>query len=219
MFRFLINILLPQPPNVAQLEKMSAADLRAAVPPTTTQPRDWVLPIFSYENPLIKNAIWEVKYRGNRVIAKLLGDIIAEELTEWLVELSETENFRAPLFVPIPLARKRERERGFNQCVLIAKEACMPTGMAARGLAGFVELRTDILIKIKETESQTKSVNREKRFKNLEDCFRVTKPEEIKGRNIVLFDDVTTTGATLQEARHEFISNGARKVIAITVAH
>ena len=82
-----------------------------------------------------------------------------------------------------------------------------------------IELTTDILIKTKETESQTKSKNRAERIKNLEGCFDVKNPEQIKNRNIVLLDDVTTTGATLTEARRALLARGARKVIAIVFAH
>ena len=84
MFRFLLNLLLPQPPHVAALEKMTAAEFRAAVPTLPAQPREWMLPLFPYENPLVKTAVWEVKYRGNRCIARLVGALLAEELAGWL---------------------------------------------------------------------------------------------------------------------------------------
>lgn len=212
MLRFLLNLLFPQPARVAELEQMSAAAFQDAVSPLAFQPREWVLPLFPYENPLVKAAVWEVKYRGNQTIARLMGELIAGELAEWLVELSETENFRAPLLIPIPLAKRREQKRGFNQSELLAREIM-------RELSEMAELKTGLLIKTKETDSQTKSKNREARIKNLEDCFSVRTPEEVGGRNIVLLDDVTTTGATLAEARKTLIARGARKVIAIAFAH
>ena len=212
MFRFLLNLLLPQPPRVAALEKMTAAEFRAAVPALPAQPREWMLPLFPYENPLVKTAVWEVKYRGNARVARLLGELLAEELTGWLAELPETEGVCAPLLVPIPLAKKRQRERGFNQSELLAKEM-------TRLCAGVIELKTDALFKTKETESQTQSKNRESRINNLNGCFAVKNPEEVKGRNIVLVDDVATTGATLAEARKALLAAGARKVFAVTVAH
>ncbi|TSC84094.1 MAG: phosphoribosyltransferase [Parcubacteria group bacterium Gr01-1014_17] len=212
MLRFLLNLLFPPSARVAEVEQMSAAAFRDAVPPLSFQPREWALPLFPYENPLVKTAVWEVKYRGNTYIARLMGELLANELAEWLIELSETENFRAPLIVPIPLAPKRRAERGLNQCELLAREMM-------RELQGLAELNALALIKVKETESQTKSKNRDARIKNLEDCFVVKNPAEIKGRNIVLLDDVTTTGATLAEARRTLLARGARKVIAITFAH
>lgn len=212
MFQFLLNILFPQSPRVAELERMNAGAFLDAVPPLHFQPREWVLPLFPYESPLVKTLVWEVKYRGNRTLARLAGELLAGELAEWLVELSETENFRAPLLVPIPLAPKRKRERGFNQSELLANEMM-------RELSGMIECKTNLLMKIKETESQTKSRNRDARIRNLEGCFTIKNPTEIKNRNIVLLDDVTTTGTTLAEARRTLLAFGARKVVAITFAH
>lgn len=212
MLRFLLNLLFPQSARVAELERMSAGAFRDAVLPLAFQPREWVLPLFPYENPLVKTAVWEVKYRGNTTIARLAGELLAGELAEWLIELSETENFRAPLIIPIPLAKQRKQKRGFNQCELLAHEMM-------RELSGMIELKTDLLLKTKETESQTKSKNRDTRIKNLEGCFAIKNPAEIKDRNIVLLDDVTTTGATLAEARKTLLARGARKVVAIAFAH
>lgn len=207
-----LAFLFPQPAQVAEVEQMSAAAFQDAVPPLLFQPREWVLPLFPYENPLVKTAVWEVKYRGNQTIARLMGEILANELAEWLSELSETENFRDPLIIPIPLAKKREQKRGFNQSELLAREMM-------RELSEMAELKTNLLIKTKETDSQTKSKNRDARIKNLENCFAVKNEEEIKNRNIVLLDDVTTTGATLAEARKTLIARSARKVVAIAFAH
>src|SRR3989344_1498525 len=212
IFRLILNILFPQTAKAAELEAMSAATFREAVPALSFQPQKWILALFPYENPLVKTAVWEVKYRGNKPTGRLAGTLIADELTEWLPELAETENFREPLLIPIPLAPKRARERGFNQCELLAREII-------RIIPEMIELTTDILIKTKETESQTKSKNRAERIKNLEGCFDVKNPEQIKNRNIVLLDDVTTTGATLTEARRALLARGARKVIAIVFAH
>lgn len=216
MWRFVLNLLLPQPPRIAQLEAMSAADFRAALPPPPVggpfQPQEWVLALFPYEHPLVKTAVWEVKYRGNRSVARLMGVLLAEELTWWLTELTETENFRAPLLVPIPLAHTRERERGFNQCILLAREMLHLLGEE-------VELRADMLIKTRETQSQAKTENRAERIQNLRGTFAVREITAVAGRNVVLLDDVTTTGATLGEARKTLQKAGARRVIAITIAH
>ena len=212
IFRLILNILFPQTAKVAELEAMSVGAFREAVPALSFQPQEWILVLFPYENKLVKTAVWEVKYRGNKIIARLAGTLIADELAEWLAELAETENFRESLLIPIPLAKKREQERGFNQSELLAREII-------RNIPDMAELKTDILLKTKETESQTKSKNRAERIKNLEGCFAVKNPECIKNRNIVLLDDVTTTGATVNEARGALLARGARKVIAIAFAH
>ncbi|KKU76429.1 MAG: hypothetical protein UY03_C0035G0001, partial [Parcubacteria group bacterium GW2011_GWA2_47_64] len=72
--------------------------------------------------------------------------------------------------------------------------------------------------KCKDTGSQTKMDTRKKRLENLKGCF-VADGKAVEGRNIILIDDVATTGATLVEARKTLLRAGARKVIAFTVAH
>lgn len=212
MWRFLLNLLLPPSPRIAQLEAMNAAEFRRTVPPLAFQPQEWVLALFPYEHPLVKTAVWEVKYRGNARVVCLAGTLLAEELLSWLAELVETEALVHPLLVPIPLAKKRARERGFNQCGLLAREV-------ARHWGNIIELNIDLLRKTKETASQTKSGSRAERLENLRGVFVVRTPEVVAGRNVVLLDDVTTTGATLAEARKTLLLAGARKVLAITFAH
>src|SRR3989338_2306840 len=101
IFRLILNILFPQTAKVAELEAMSVGAFREAVPALSFQPQEWILALFPYENPLVKTAVWEVKYHSNKTIARLLGALIADELAEWLAELAETENFRESLLIPI----------------------------------------------------------------------------------------------------------------------
>ena len=87
--------------------------------------------------------------------------------------------------------------------------------------------RRNILIKNKETEHQAHIKNRKERLKNLIGSFTIKSSKQnakenisiIKGRNIILIDDITTTGATLNEAKKILRQAGARKIIAFTVAH
>ena len=150
------------------------------------------------------------------------------------------ENFNHPILIPIPLSAKRYKERGYNQAELICKELIRlsktnhltppldslgaPLSLIRRGAGGEVfTLENNILIKPKETEHQARILNREKRLKNIVGSFAIKNAEEniskIKNRNIILIDDITTTGATLTEAKKILKKNGARKVIAFTIAH
>ncbi|KKS56700.1 MAG: Competence protein F, partial [Candidatus Nomurabacteria bacterium GW2011_GWF1_42_40] len=83
----------------------------------------------------------------------------------------------------------------------------------------YLKLEKDILIKPKDTKHQAHIENRSERLKNIIGSFTVKNSEIIKGRNIILIDDILTTGATLSEARKVLKRAGARKVIAFTVAH
>ena len=82
LWNLFLGALFPQPPRVAEVKKMSAAAFRESVPALSFQPQEWILALFPYENLLVKTAVWEVKYRGNKTIARLLGALLADELAE-----------------------------------------------------------------------------------------------------------------------------------------
>lgn len=169
--------------------------------------------LFDYRRPLIRKAIWELKYRGNRQIAKLLAETLYQELLPELADRLEFENFLNPILIPLPISEKRRRERGFNQCELLGEKL-----VEADDNRNFI-YHQDLLLKNRHTESQTRSHNRRERLENLRGCFSVKNPQEILGRNLVLLDDVITTGATVKEARRTLLASGARKVIIFAIAH
>ncbi len=180
----------------------------------------WIFPLYDYRHPAIKKALWFFKYKGKRRLAGIFAEIIYSKIIEELSDLSAMENFRNVILIPIPLSPKRLRERGYNQAELICKELIKINNLR-RGAD--IKLENNILIKPKETEHQARIENRTKRLKNIIGSFAVKNEnkntEPIKGRNIILIDDITTTGATLNEARKTLKQAGARKIIAFTVAH
>jgi ComF family protein len=185
-------------------------------PPAERESANWIFPLFDYRHLPIKKSIWLLKYKGKKRLAGIFAEIVYEKIIEELSELSLMKNFREPILIPIPLSSKRYRERGYNQAELICQEL-----KKINNLRHGVDWRLEknVLIKIKETEHQAKIKDRRDRLKNLADSFSVKNPELIKGKNVILIDDVTTTGATLAEAKKILKQSGAKKVIAFTVAH
>jgi len=173
----------------------------------------WIFPCFDYRHPLIKKAIWLIKYKGRKRLVQVFAEILHGRILEELSELFVMQNFHEPILIPIPLSKKRYRERGFNQAELLCKEL-----IKLQTPSPFT-LSNNILIKIKETEHQARIRDRSVRLKNIANSFAVKNAELIKNRNIILIDDVTTTGATLTEAKKTLKDAGARKVIAFTIAH
>ena len=173
----------------------------------------WIFPLFDYRHPPIKKAIWLLKYKGKKGLANIFAEVMHGAILEELSELSVMENFHEPLLIPIPLAQKRERERGFNQALLICEKLIELDNTRT------FKLEPNLLIKPKDTEHQARIEDRQKRLKNIIGSFSVKNPEKIKGRNIIIIDDVSTTGATLNEARKTLKQAGAKKIIAFTVAH
>jgi competence protein ComFC len=185
----------------------------ASCPSAERESLAWIFPLFDYRHPPIKRAIWMLKYKNKRKLAKIFAEIMYAYILEELSDLILFENFKNPLLIPIPLSKKRFRERGFNQATLICKEL-----IKIDKNQHFV-LEEKNLIKNKETKHQAKIENRKERLKNLIGTFEIKKPANLKNRNIILIDDVTTTGATLNEAKKILKQNGAKKIIAFTVAH
>ena len=190
----------------------------------------WIFPLYDYRHPPIKKALWVFKYNGKKRLANIFAENIYEKILEELSDLSVMENFTNAILIPIPLSSKRYRERGYNQAELICKELIKLDHLSPplaplsinkwRGVRGEVfSLETSVLIKPKETEHQARIENRTQRLKNIIGSFAVKNEEKIKKRNIILIDDITTTGATLAEAKKVLKQAGARKVIAFTVAH
>lgn len=110
--------------------------------------------------------------------------------------------------IPVPLHPNRERTRGYNQSRLLAE-----------GLAQRLNRRIDIrsLIRTRDTEHQSR-LDRERRLKNLDQAFLVVKPEMVRGRTILLVDDVTTTGTTLSACARALLDASASRVWCATVA-
>ena len=108
--------------------------------------------------------------------------------------------------VPVPLHIKSLRERGFNQSLLVARKLSQSIR---------IPLFMDMLIKNKETLPQIGLSARQRRV-NIRNAFSVT--GDARGMQILLFDDVMTTGATVRECSRELLKAGAREVIVMTLA-
>jgi ComF family protein len=110
--------------------------------------------------------------------------------------------------VPVPLSKKKLRWRGFNQAEEIAKE-----------LANFLKipLISDCLIKTKETKDQVELSEKERK-ENVKGAFYIKNKEKIAGKNVLLVDDVFTTGATMEEAAKVLNEAGSEKIVGVVVA-
>ncbi len=174
---------------------------------------EWINPLFDYRHPPVKEALWMLKYKGKKRLAGVFGEVLYGRMLEELADLAVMKNFREPILIPIPLSGKRRRERGFNQAELICRK-----------LLGLDEgknfkLEEKVLIRPKESEHQARIEERKKRLQNIVGAFEVKNPELVENKNIILIDDIITTGATLSEAKKVLRAAGARKVIAFTIAH
>lgn len=208
----ILQFLLPKDEEIIKIENLSPSDLREeAILTNHNLPRN-VLALFDYRNEVIKKAIWQLKYRGNRKIAELFAKCLSEEILNEISERNPVENLKNLLIIPVPISKRRRKERGFNQCELITEE------LKKLFNKDNFQIENKLLIKTNNTESQTKK-NRVERLKNLQNCFELSDKEKIKNRNIIVIDDVTTTGATFEEITKTLNRNGTRAVLCFALAH
>lgn len=184
-------------------------------PPAERESASWIFPMFDYRHPPIKKALWLLKYKNRKGVAGTFAKVLHGRILEELSDLNIMQNFRDPILIPIPLSKQRQKERGYNQAELLCKELVkLDNGVNFK-------LESGILIKPKDTEHQARIKNRSMRLKNIIGSFAIKTGAEnlIAKRNIILIDDILTTGATLTEAKKILKQSGARKIIAFTVAH
>ena len=130
----------------------------------------------------VQHLIHVLKYKGNGEAGVFLGQELGKSIKD------------APLFqgidclIPVPLHPKREKERGYNQSMMIAQGVSEVTG---------VPVGANNLVRSVNTATQTHK-SKEERWKNVKDIFEVRHPEQLEGKYVLLIDDVLTTGATLE---------------------
>lgn len=154
-----------------------------------------------YEETLLQ-AIHLFKYRGRIGIGKVLGNLMAD----FAGGIWDMKVFSA--IMPVPLHRKRLRERGFNQAVVLARKIAKRFDLPL----DFVTLRREVL-----TKPQV-GLGHEERSVNVRGAFTVRKPERTTGKRILLVDDVYTTGSTLAECAGTLLDAGADSVAVLTLA-
>ncbi len=182
------------------------------IPKARKHDASWIHSLFSYKDSRMKKAMWLIKYKNRKRLAKTFGQALHDLMLEELSEYIQFERAPTVVFIPIPISRKRLQKRGYNQAELIASSVCTLLNNP------HITIENNLLKKTNETKRQSHSKSRRERLKNIIGSFAVT--ERCDPRSIyILIDDVTTTGATLIEARKILKENGARKVKAYTVAH
>ncbi|MBI5665641.1 MAG: ComF family protein [Nitrospirae bacterium] len=150
-----------------------------------------------YEGALRK-ALNLLKYHNVIRLSKPLSDI-----------LLRIETPRVDAVLPVPIYKKRLRQREFNQSALLAKHLAKGTGST---------LVLDSLVKMKDTKPQVGLSSNERR-ENMRNAFGIQNREAIEGKDILLIDDVSTTGATIRECSKVLKKAGAGSIHALTLAH
>jgi competence protein ComFC len=174
---------------------------------------DSLISIWEYEG-LMKKAIHQIKYQG-------VTDIIKELVSLINIEIESNSGLR-PVITYVPMYKKREKKRGFNQAKIIAQEIAKKTNCQV----------VSLLKKIKDTKPQMELKQKE-RLENIKGCFELSLKEvrppqnlhssfqevgPLKNLSVLLVDDVYTTGATMRECAKVLKKAGVKKVIGFVLA-
>lgn len=154
---------------------------------------------FRFEG-VIQQAVYQLKYRNLRSIAPMLAGFIHDFLEMYPIQ--------GDVLVPVPLHKSRIRERGYNQSTLLAKELVKLSGLP---------VFPNSLVKHEKSMPQARSANVEERKKNVSGVFSV-RDGTLKGKAVILIDDVSTSGATLDACAGVLKEAGAVSVWGLTLA-
>ncbi len=152
---------------------------------------------------LIQNLVHEFKYRGNKEVGIFLGEMMG-------TSLQNTNRFnKIEALVPLPLYADKEHKRGFNQATVLCN-----------GISEIMKVPviTGNVVRKRFTETQTKK-HRTERWKNVESSFEINNTAQLTGKNILLVDDVVTTGATLEACGLEILKVNELQLSVATLAY
>jgi ComF family protein len=209
---YLTDLLLPKEEKVKLLETLGPAGLFAKIP-LTEHPQA----LFCYKNSLCRQAIWEIKFRGNKKLIRDFGLLLYEHILEELSDRATFSNFKNIILLPVPSSKSSQREKGFNQCVLICRELMKIDKERKQNTFTLAE---NFLIKKINTAHQSRSHSRQERLENLKNTFEVKNTNLILADySFILIDDVITTGATMVESFRALQEAGAKKIMGVALAH
>lgn len=158
--------------------------------------------LFKYEG-IIRDKIISYKFDDKPYLYKTFCEIFVKnkKVCEFL------KNY--DIIISVPMYKKKKNQRGYNQSELIAREIAQKVEN--------IQYRNDILVKIKNTAKQS-SLNKEQRKENLKNAYAIKNKEYIHNKNILIFDDIYTTGSTANECAKTLSEAGAKEIGILTIA-
>ena len=147
----------------------------------------------------VRVAVHDLKYRNLRAAAPELGRLMAATVRESRID--------ADVVIPVPIHRKRERQRGYNQSQHLAAGVAKKLGLP---------VDSKVLRKLRDTEPQVSMPNDEERRSNLDGAFSCD--GRLTGSSVLLIDDVVTTGSTISSCAEALKSSGASTVFGVALA-
>ncbi len=171
-----------------------------------SSPINSLVVVSDYQDKLLSRAIHFFKYKFVQDLAKPLGQLMCRGF--------EKNHLPVPdVIVPVPLHRRRLRWRGFNQSELLAQEV---SEIIIPGLG--VPVENELIKRNRYTSPQMKVKNYQERQKNLRDAFSINSTRDLSGKNVLIVDDICTTGSTILECAKEIKKLNPKSITAVVLA-
>lgn len=159
---------------------------------------DQLRSLYDYKGA-VRGAIHRLKYDNDMGLAEIMAD--------QLIEFYRTQRWQVDMIIPVPLFENKQIERGYNQSALLAIPMSLKLG---------IKYRSNAIIRIKNTKSQV-GLSEAERWKNMSDAF-MANPHVVNNKTILIIDDVTTTGATMNSVALAARKAGAKAIYCLTFA-
>ena len=154
---------------------------------------------YGYYGGVLKKLILNLKYHKSFIAGKVLADLLCQIIIEKKLSID--------CICYVPISKDSLKKRGFNQCSVLEKN-----------ISSILDIPViDCLVKVKETKEQ-KLLGKEERMKNILDAFEIKNKEKLFKKNILLIDDVYTTGATINECKKNIEKCNINKIYLLTIA-
>lgn len=202
IFEYLIDFIFPPSQIELKLRSVSPIKLFETANRAVKSEFSYITSIFSYKDPVVREMIWQIKYKKNRHAIECAAYALYMELIRYGNSIT---------LIPIPISSSRRKERGYNQCEILI-DAVLRLDKDKRFSKDF-----SLLVRSKHIDKQTMK-SRVDRIKNTKNVFEVNKVP-LTNQKIIIIDDVTTTGSTLKEAYEVLVKSNFTVVKALTVAH
>ena len=217
VFERLVNLLFPE--HCIKCDKYNTAFCNiclSTIPKGGFTEVENTYALFSYKDKYIHDSIWAMKYSNNKSFAKVFGTRLSEIIEEDIIEKNYFIN--SYILIPVPISKKKKRVRGYNQTEWLADSIIENLNSEIKNK---ITYRKDIIKRQHRDQTQARTRNKKNRLEQIEGAYYIAEDKRgvLKDKNIILIDDVTTTGGTIKEIKKILDKEKIASFVAYTVAH
>lgn len=204
-----LDFLFPPSKVSKDLNKLDSIKLINKCKRSNEHNNSFITSIFDYKDKFVSEMLWELKFYKNEKVADLCAPLVCKEIY-CILEKKGLEN---TFIIPVPITNRKRRYKGFNQTEILCQKII---DIDKKFILNYCP---KLVKKIRNTKNQHDIKNKQKRLTNLNEAFVLNQNSDVKNKNFIIVDDVTTTGATILEIKNVLKKAGAKNVYGVTIAH